>query len=145
MTDDDGVALLHVALPPGIYTVEIINPVNNKQTNVTLTIKADTTDKRSYPHIASHNGYDKDVKQNTYKKNTRDEIRLFYKIIHNDKIIYEGNYMMLATLNNIFNQKFINGHLVVFIDGQVVFNDSVTDNISLVIFEIIEKFLGKHA
>lgn len=47
---------------------------------------------------------------------------------------------MLATLNDIFNREFINGHLIVFIDGQVVFNDSVTDDVSLEYLKLLKNF-----
>ncbi|WP_407422231.1 hypothetical protein, partial [Methanobrevibacter sp.] len=37
-----------------------------------------------------------------------------------------------------------NGHLKVYVDGTLVFDGDVDDDLSRIIFEIIEKFLGKH-
>ena len=44
----------------------------------------------------------------------------------------------------IFSQNFTNGHLVVYLDGKVVFNATVGDDIFTVIFEIIDGLLGNH-
>lgn len=44
----------------------------------------------------------------------------------------------------IFGQNFTNGHLVVYLDGKVVFNATVGDDIFTVIFEIIDGLLGNH-
>ncbi|MBQ6219065.1 MAG: hypothetical protein IJJ47_04980 [Methanosphaera sp.] len=44
----------------------------------------------------------------------------------------------------IFNQSFTNGHLIVYIDGKIVFNDTVTDDIYRIILEITSKLLGQH-
>ncbi len=50
----------------------------------------------------------------------------------------------LGELNEIFNQTFANGHLLLYIDGQLVYNGTVGDDLATVILEIIEKFLGEH-
>ena len=62
----------------------------------------------------------------------------------NNKVIIESNVLTLDGLNKIFNQSFINGHLLVYLDGKLVFNDTVSDDLSTVILEILEKFLGEH-
>lgn len=66
------------------------------------------------------------------------------KLIHKNRIVSQDNVLTLGELNTIFNQTFANGHLMVYMDGQLVFNATVTDDISTVIFEIIEKYLGVH-
>lgn len=67
-----------------------------------------------------------------------------HKIIHNNNIISQSNAITLEILNKIFGQKFINGHLLVYIDGELVYNATTTDDLSSIIFEIIEKFIGEH-
>ena len=62
----------------------------------------------------------------------------------NDSVVYQGNYIILDTLNKIFNQRFVNGQLLVYIDGELVFNDSVNDDVRLIILKIIDKYLGIH-
>ena len=54
------------------------------------------------------------------------------------------NAVNLKALMDLFNQTFTNGHLKVYIDGTLVFDGDVDDDLSRVNFEIIEKFLGKH-
>ena len=39
---------------------------------------------------------------------------------------------------------FINGHIKVYIDGELVFEGDTTDDLTQVIFEIIDKYLGEH-
>lgn len=52
--------------------------------------------------------------------------------------------MTLDAINKIFGQNITNGHLVVFMDGQVIFNDTVSDDLSMTILQLIEKYLGNH-
>ena len=45
---------------------------------------------------------------------------------------------------DLFNLNLTNGHLKVYIDGTLVFDGDVTEDLTKTIFEIIEKYLGKH-
>ena len=38
----------------------------------------------------------------------------------------------------------MNGTLLVYVDGKLVFNDTVGDDLSTVILEILEKYIGEH-
>ena len=38
----------------------------------------------------------------------------------------------------------INGHIKVYIDGKLVFEGDTTDDLTQVIFEIIDEYLGEH-
>jgi len=67
-----------------------------------------------------------------------------HKVIHDNDIVTQSNVVTLDDLNKIFNQTFNNGHLLVYIDGELVFNGTTSDDLTTVIFEIIEKFLGQH-
>ena len=60
------------------------------------------------------------------------------------KIICHTNNINLKALMDLFNLKLTNGHLKVYIDGTLVFDGDVTDDLTKTIFEIIEKYLGKH-
>lgn len=56
-----------------------------------------------------------------------------------------SNYRLtLDILNRIFDKSFINGHLLVYIDGKLVFNDTVSDDLSLFICELFDQILGNH-
>lgn len=67
-----------------------------------------------------------------------------HKVIVDNNIIAVSNTITLGKLCEMFNQTFTNGHLLLYIDGELVFNGTVSDDLSVVLFEIIEKFLGKH-
>ncbi|HIH35264.1 MAG TPA: hypothetical protein HA255_02335 [Methanosphaera sp.] len=54
------------------------------------------------------------------------------------------NYLNLSRLNDIFNQNFTNGHLLVYIDGELVFNGTTTDDLSLVICNLLKFISGNH-
>ena len=60
-------------------------------------------------------------------------------------VLYQGdNVVTLEELGKIFDTTFEDGRLVLYIDGEVVFNDTVSDDLASTIFEIIDKFLGEH-
>ena len=59
-------------------------------------------------------------------------------------VVYQGNAVTLEAINKIFNQDIVNGHLVVYMDGQVIFNGTITDDLATVLFDIIEQYLGNH-
>jgi uncharacterized protein YjbI with pentapeptide repeats len=61
-----------------------------------------------------------------------------------NKVVSQGNALTLEGLNKIFDTQFTNGQLLVYIDGELVFNSTTTDDLSKIIFEIIEKYLGEH-
>ena len=95
-------------------------------------------------------------KQETYNKNTRPQTMTKYtktiqsttptshKIITDNNMITLTDTITLAKLNEIFGQTFTNGHLLLYIDGQLVYNGTVSDDLATVILEIIEQFLGEH-
>ena len=98
-----------------------------------------------------------DEKQETQKQNTRPHktitkytktmhstITTGHKIITDNNVIPADNVLTLGELNEIFNQTFTNGHLLVYIDGELVYNGTVGDDLATVILEIIEKYLGQH-
>ena len=60
------------------------------------------------------------------------------------QLICKSHLFILEYLNKLFNMTFINGHLKVFIDGKLVFEGDTTDDLTQVIFEIIEAYLGEH-
>lgn len=67
-----------------------------------------------------------------------------HNIIVNNSVVYESNVLPLDALNRIFGEDFRNGHLLVYIDGQLVFNMTVNDDLAIFILELIEKFLENH-
>lgn len=63
----------------------------------------------------------------------------------NNKVIkINDNQLTLATLNNIFGLNFTEGHLAVYIDGKLVFNDTTTDDLSQIIYDLLKLLSGNH-
>ncbi|RAP51139.1 MAG: hypothetical protein BZ136_00125, partial [Methanosphaera sp. rholeuAM74] len=95
-----------------------------------------------------------DGKQETYTKDTRahktvtntiqSNIPAIHQIIVGNIVIPADTVITLGQLNEIFGQTFANGHLLLYIDGELVYNGTVGDDLATVILEIIEKFLGEH-
>ena len=95
-----------------------------------------------------------DEKQDTYTKDTRahktvtntiqSNIPAIHQIIVGNIVIPADTVITLGQLNEMFGQTFVNGHLLLYIDGQLVYNGTVGDDLATVILEIIEKFLGEH-
>ena len=142
-TDDEGIGTFNLSLPEGNHTATVINPINGEQMNITLTIptnnNTDDTNDDDGDQV-------KDYKNTKHVRNNKNmkTVQKTYKVTVKDNVILEGRYFTIQTLNEIFGQNFINGHLIVYIDGKVVFNDTVDDNIYTIIFEIIESLLGNH-
>lgn len=67
-----------------------------------------------------------------------------YKVYVNDNLVYSGKAITLGALNDIFELNFTNGHLLVYLDGELVFNGTTTDDLSLIIINIVEGLLGEH-
>ena len=79
----------------------------------------------------------------TFAKSKTNHIYTVYRA-YDMKVICRSNVFNLKALIDLFNFNFTNGHLKVYIDGTLVFDGDVDDDLSKIIFEIIEKFLGKH-
>lgn len=61
-----------------------------------------------------------------------------------NQIICKSNLFILEYLNKLFNMTFINGHIKVYIDGKLVFEGDTTDDLTQVIFEILDEYRGEH-
>lgn len=64
--------------------------------------------------------------------------------VHNNQIPIKDNKLTLDVLNHIFNKDFRNGHLLVYIDGKLVFNATTTDNLLQIIFDLFSLLSGNH-
>ena len=63
---------------------------------------------------------------------------------NNKEIPLNNNQLTLGVLNQIFNQNFTNGHLLVYIDGKLVFNATTTDDLSQLIYNLLDLLSGNH-
>ena len=64
--------------------------------------------------------------------------------LRDNKTISEGNTLALDGLNKLFDSDFTNGHLLVYIDGKLVFNEITAGDLSTPIFQITDDYIGQH-
>ncbi|SDA72210.1 hypothetical protein [Methanobrevibacter millerae] len=64
--------------------------------------------------------------------------------MNNHQISISNNKLTLGVLNQIFNKDFRNGHILVYIDGILVFNATTTDDLTQIIIDLLSLLLGKH-
>lgn len=86
-------------------------------------------------------------KKTLNKEKTNYNVRSIAKITvkkNNKEIKINNNQLTLATLNNIFGLNFTNGHLLVYIDGKLVFNGTTTDDLSQIIYNLLNLLSGNH-
>lgn len=136
-TDENATLYINIETPHQKYIISIINPVNKEETNITISSNLKTSKK-----ITAKKD-NKPRKQLT--KNNKKYVGIkAHKIFKNNQLIYTGNIITLKTLQNIFNETFTNGHLLIYIDGKLVYNNTVNDDLSTVLLKIIESLLGEH-
>lgn len=84
--------------------------------------------------------------QNTVSKAPAPQKESQHKIIRlRDNItVHEGNTVILNSLNKLYDTNFGSGHLLVYIDGKLVFNELVSGDTSTPIFEITNSYVGQH-
>ena len=136
-TDENATLYINLTSPHKGYIITIINPVNKEERNIS---------------VASNIKSSNDIipnKDNTpriqYTKNNKKLMTInTHKIFKNNQLIYTGNLITLKALQSIFNETFINGHLLIYIDGKLVYNNTVNDDPSTILLKIIESLLGEH-
>ncbi len=150
-TDDDGIAKIEITDDSGTYVITTTIQISGYEVNNTVIVKEvpapspDDNDKPTPRPVP-------DVKPTpinsrpTYSAKSTYSPQHVYTVYraYDMKMICQANVVNLKALMDLFNRTFTNGHLKVYIDGTLVFDGDVDDDLSRVIFEIIEKFLGKH-
>lgn len=127
------------------YMIPGMNPSASNDT--TPETSSNNNDQQGNTQPVSHTQKQKEVKQNP-TKTTNNQQKVYkthtIKKASDNSVVYQGNSLTLDAINKIFGQNITNGHLVVFMEGQVIFNDTVSDDLSMTILQLIEKYLGNH-
>ncbi len=110
----------------------IIEPDDSQSNKTTPKITPKTSEKVKLHKITKNNN--KIAQTNTHT----------IKLARDNTLVYTGNKLTLNALNKIFNSNFTNGHLLVYIDGVLVFNGTTSEDITMVILELLDKYLGVH-
>lgn len=139
-TDKNGIATFKLPLlDSGVYPIETI--YNGISLVNTVTVLPDT-DNNDENDDVPNDWFSPENMLSSYNSQTN----YLYTIYRASdmKIICHSNVINLKALMDLFKLNLTNGHLKVYIDGTLVFDGDVDDDLSRVIFEILEKFLGKH-
>ena len=96
--------------------------------------------------------FENGMSQNKYMKTTLSSLSNHSPVkntctvtrISDNHLISKSNLFILEYLNKLFNMTFINGHIKVYIDGKLVFEGDTSDDLTQVIFEIRDEYLGEH-
>lgn len=92
----------------------------------------DTNQKKHNKIISTHKTYKKPSNTSLYKK------------LPNKIILKIDRQVTLSLLNDIFKDDFKNKTLLIYIDDILVFNGTVSDNPSDVLFKVLGKYKGEH-
>ncbi|RAP49012.1 MAG: hypothetical protein BZ138_08420, partial [Methanosphaera sp. rholeuAM270] len=117
-----------------VYTVETTDDNDTNDTN-------DTPTPRHNPVRP------KEKNMQTYKTTHSDMAKIktyTIRLVNDNTIVYTGNALTLEALNRIFDLNFTRGHLLVYLDGVLLFNDTTTDDVTMVILELLDKYSGEH-
>ena len=120
-------------------TLTIIDKIPEGASDENKTPSEETENQQRYTKDTPHH---KTMTKHT--KTIHSTITPSHKIITDNKVIPADNVLTLGELSEIFNQTFTNGHLLVYIDGKLIYNCTVNDDLTTVILEIIEEYFGKH-
>ncbi len=64
--------------------------------------------------------------------------------VRDNKIISQGDTLKLEGINKLYDSDFSNGHLLVYVDGKLVFNELTAGDLATPIFGITDSYLGQH-
>ena len=64
--------------------------------------------------------------------------------VRDNKIISQGDTLKLEGINKLYDSDFTNGHLLVYVDGKLVFNELTAGDLATPIFGITDSYLGQH-
>ena len=139
-TDKNGIASFKLPLlDSGIYQIETI--YNGISVINTVTVLPDTNNDDKDNAMPNDNSATNKIPTNYNSQ--PNHVYTLYRA-SDMKMICQSVVINLKALMDLFNLNLTNGHLKVYIDGTLVFDGDVDDDLSKVIFKIIEKFLGKH-
>ena len=64
--------------------------------------------------------------------------------LRDNTTVSSGDALRLEGINKLFDSDFTNGHLLVYVDGKLVFNEITAGDLSTPIFWITDEYLGQH-
>ena len=131
-----------------LYNSILINNTDNTFNKETLTYNCsiieakDSEPKKISPKIPKNHVQTHKITRSK-DKITQPKIHTI-KLANDNTLVYTGKVLTLDALNRMFDLNFTNGHLLVYIDGVLVFNNTTSDDITMTIIELLDKYFGVH-
>ena len=114
----------------------IMSMMGGNETNTTN----DTTEVSDVPSVVTSTSYAPVSQSPTFWGQSSHVVQR----LRDNKTISEGNVLTLDGLNKLYDSDFTNGHLIVYVDGKLVFNEITAGDLSTQIFQITDDYLGQH-
>jgi predicted outer membrane repeat protein len=99
---------------------------------------------QDFEYTGGADDYDEPTSNPSYRAYSTNYRSIDKITVNNRQIQIIDNKLTLDVLNQIFNKDFRNGHLIVYIDGILVFNATTTDDLLQVIFDLLNLLSGNH-
>ncbi|WP_407453671.1 hypothetical protein [Methanobrevibacter sp.] len=114
---------------------------NETNTTNTTDVTNDTVESEvsDVPAVATSTSY-APVSHPTVEKHSQYTITR----VRDNKIISQGDTLKLEGINKLYDSDFSNGHLLVYVDGKLVFNELTAGDLATPIFGITDSYLGQH-
>ena len=114
----------------------IMSMMGGNETNTTN----DTTEVSDVPSVVTSTSYAPVSQSPTFWGQSSHVVQR----LRDNKTISEGNVLTLDGLNKLYDSDFTNGHLLVYVDGKLVFNEITAGDLSTPIFQITDDYIGQH-
>ena len=125
-----------------INITDIINRLKEmRKDNSTNTTANNTTDAKvaDVPKVVSSKNYSP-VSSSSVEKISQHIV----KRTRDNKIVSEGDTLRLEGINKLYDSEFTSGHLLVYLDGKLVFNEITSGDLSTPILGITDDLVGQH-
>lgn len=84
------------------------------------------------------------IKPHSFKKVSKVSYNTIGYNSPNRIILKQANEVSLSWINNLFNYEFNNKQILIYIDDILVYNGTVSDDSSEVLFSVLEEYMGEH-
>lgn len=115
------------------------NDTTNDTNNTIIIYKIIERKVSDVPEVVTHDNYEP-VSYPTVEKISQHVM----KRARDNKIISQGDTLRLGDINKLYDSDFTNGHLLVYVDGKLVFNEITADDLSTPILGITDDLVGQH-
>ena len=115
------------------------NSTDAQENQTNQTTPTTTTAVSDVPKVVTRTNYEP-VTYSTVEKISQHII----KRARDNKVISEGDTFRLEGINKLFDSDFTNGHLLVYVDGKLVFNEITAQDLTTPVLSVTDDLVGQH-